>query len=371
MLGSDPSATIFFGSDTTKAGLKIGVGRKKQHPMWTGDLSGGHDVGMLLMNFPYEDPLLAQKMNTGPVEDHVGDAYRHVGFGVYDRATGSADGQKRSGSTTVTGMRGDVILSGDDNLSVCFGDSGGPAYLEVDGEEVVAGIHSFTTGDDCFPPNGDTNVQLFAEDFILPWIQDNDPTCGFDGICAPIGCTADPDCEPCGADGTCTSDCELPDPDCPTQDIGEICRADSQCMGDQCIAYLADPEYSFCSRECDLNNDDCPSGMSCQDRAGLGPVCYWDDEPEGLLGDSCASGADCGSYQCAEDLCVVPCNLAQGEGCPADFACETRDDGANYYCFEEDKPDEGGCSVGGTRTSGNLAVMLLALVALVRRRRRA
>ena len=284
MLGADPSANIYFGSDTTGAGARITVGQKKQHPLWTGDLSGGHDVGMLLMDFPVEDPTIAKTLNTASLSSgHVGAPYRHVGFGVYDRDTGDADGQKRQGTTAITGTRGDVILSGDSNLSVCFGDSGGPAFLQLDGIEVVAGIHSYTTGDDCFPPNGDTDVQKYAEDFILPWVQDNDPSCGLDGVCGPIGCVDDPDCLPCGPDGTCVEDCELPDPDCQTQGIGEICRAKTQCTTETCVAYRDDPDYRFCTETCDPSSDSCPEGMSCQQINPFGNICYYDDSPPGGL----------------------------------------------------------------------------------------
>ncbi len=369
MLGSDPNAAIYFGSDTRDGGQQIGVGQKKQHPMWNGNV-GAFDVGLLLMNFPYQDPTIARQLNTDAViGDHVGEDYRHVGFGVYDRDTQEADGQKRTGTTTIGGVLGDVIRSGDANVSVCFGDSGGPAFLNVDGVELVAGIHSYTTGDDCQPPNGDTNVQMYATDFILPWVQANDPSCGLDGVCGAIGCTDDPDCQPCGPDGTCVTDCELPDPDCQTQEIGEICRADTQCLSGVCAAYRADRDYKFCTESCSPGSDSCPTGMSCQEILPLGNICYWDKAPPGVLGDSCEEAAECGSYQCTDGQCVIACDLSVGLTCPDKFKCESHDDGQHYLCFGEPK-SEGGCSTsgssGGRGLLGGLWVML-ALLALRRR----
>lgn len=370
MLGADPNANIYFGSNTNDSGSRIAVGQKKQHPLWTGDLSGGHDVGMLLMEFPVSDPTIAKTLNTSsPSSSHIGDAYRHVGFGVFDRDTGNADGQKRQGSTTITDTRGDVIISGDSSLSVCFGDSGGPAFLSIDGVEVVTGIHSFTTGDNCFPPNGDTDVQIYAEEFILPWVQENDPSCRLDGVCGPIGCLDDPDCLPCGPDGTCAEDCELPDPDCQTQGLGEICKANTQCTTDNCVAYRDDPDYRFCTESCDLNSDSCPAGMSCQEINPFGAICYYDDSPPGALGDACTQADECGSYLCAEQLCVVSCDLSVGQGCPENFKCDSHDDGENYYCYEEPK-EEGGCRVATTRGTGALWLVLLGLLGLRRRRQR-
>jgi hypothetical protein len=52
-LGSEPNAKIYFGSDIAgNGGISRFVRIKKQHPMWTGNLSGGHDIGMLVMDFP-------------------------------------------------------------------------------------------------------------------------------------------------------------------------------------------------------------------------------------------------------------------------------------------------------------------------------
>ncbi len=369
MLGTDPNANIYFGSDTTGAGARITVGQKKQHPMWTGELAGGYDIGMLLMDFPYEDPSIAKELNTSsPATTHVGDDYRHVGFGVFDRATGNADGKKRQGTTTISGTQGDVILSGDSNVSVCFGDSGGPAFLTLDGKEVVAGVHSFTSGQTCNPPNGDTDVQQYALDFILPWVQENDESCGLDGVCGPIGCVDDPDCLPCGPDGTCASDCELPDPDCQTQELGDICKADTQCSTDYCVAYRDDPDYRFCTESCDPNADQCPDGLSCQTINPFGTICYYDKSPPGALGDSCDEPAQCGSYRCEDNLCVVPCDLTIGRGCPEEFECKSQESSGDFYCYETPK-EGGGCQVASTRGTGALWLFLLGFLARRRRRR--
>ncbi len=368
MLGADPNAAIYFGSDISSGGPQITVRTKKQHPLWTGDLSGGHDIGMMVMDFAAADPTTAHQLNTSTdVSGLVGEDYRHVGFGI-STAGVNADGKKRTGTTTVSRTQGDVIISGDENVSVCFGDSGGPAFLTIDGKEVIAGVHSYTTGDLCSPPNGDTNVQVYADDFVIPWIQENDPSCGLDGVCGAIGCLDDPDCLPCGPDGTCVEDCELLDPDCSTQLVGEICRAPSQCTSDICAAYRPDPDYSFCSEACDPGNDSCPDGMSCQDIIPFGNICYYDKDPPGVLGDSCAAHAECGSYKCEDSLCVIPCDLSVGLRCPEQFECESRNDGADYYCYSLPKED-GGCRIAGGNNGWGVFLLGLCLLGLGRRRR--
>lgn len=368
MLGADPSASIYFGSDSRGDGARVSVRRKKQHPMWNGNV-GAYDVAMLLMDFPYQDLDIIRGLNVGaPIDDRIGADYRHVGFGVYDRDTNLADGRKRTGTTTITGTAGDIIRSGDSEVSVCFGDSGGPAFLTIDGQEVVAGIHSYTNGEDCQPPNGDTNVQFYAEDFILPWIQANDLSCRLDGVCSKVGCTDDPDCLPCGPDGTCVTDCPLPDPDCRTQAVGEICRANSQCTTDLCAVYRKEQDYRFCTETCTPSNDTCPSGMHCEEVPSLGNICYWDKKPPGALGDSCENPTDCGTYECSEGLCVSSCDLSLGLICPESFKCETHNEGEDYFCFGEPSSD-GGCSASSTN-SGGIGLALLALFGLLRRKRR-
>jgi MYXO-CTERM domain-containing protein len=367
MAGVDPNIIAFFGTDLSGDGTRIGIGLKTQHLMWTGSV-GSHDIGLLRLNFP-QDPFLPVRLNTSPLDQHLGEPYRHVGFGVYDRTTQEADGKKREGTTAISATQGDIVESGDDQIAVCFGDSGGPGLISIDGVEYVAGIHSYTQGAECFPPSGDTRVDLYVESFILPWIQDNDPVCGMDGTCGPIGCIDDPDCTPCGADGNCTSNCALPDPDCPTSAVGEICQANSQCETGLCVYWPADDTYHFCSEPCS-GNGDCPSGMSCQSIAPFGEICYYDEDPPGVIGDECDEPTDCGSYVCEENRCTKACDLGAGLGCPEAFSCDTRDD-ENYFCFSDDTGDGGGCRIGQPAGSGHVAVLLLlGAVALWLGRRR-
>lgn len=368
MAGGDPAITVFFGDDTESAGRKVGVALSATHPNWTGSLANGHDIGVMVLNFP-QDPFLPIPLNTSPTPDHIGEPIRRIGFGIYDRDTLDADGKKRMGTTILhqSSVGSDFFYAGDQDLSTCSGDSGGPGLLTIGDVEYLAGVHSFgfDSGDTrCVPPNnGDTRVDLYVDDFLQPYIDANDPTCGADGICAPIGCSDDPDCTPCGADGTCTDDCPLPDPDCPTSELGEICRADTQCTTGLCVFWIGDPSTHFCSRECDPAGDDCPAGMSCQSVGTLGNVCYYDDEPPGLVGSACEVATDCGSYVCENGTCVTPCDLTKGMGCIPGFSCNSIDDGQNYYCHADDTGGGGGCNSGGELPGALLALVMLLGVA--------
>jgi hypothetical protein len=345
--------TVHFGNDVNSGGRKIQVVTTRTHPGWTTAL-GQNDIGVILLQFA-QDPELPVRLNTSPASGHVGDPYRVVGFGVHDRESMMADGRKRQGTSTITGLgSGDTLLTGDDNIAVCFGDSGGPGFLSIDGVEYVAGVHSFTSGSECFPPMGDTRVDVHVAEFLQPYIDENDPACTENGRCARIGCSADPDCAPCGPEGTCTMDCALPDPDCPTQAIGELCQADTQCMnGGLCVWWQGDPKTRFCTEPC-TSSGDCPAGMSCQSRPQVGNVCYYDEDPAGVLGDGCETATDCGSQICDENVCVYACDLSVDQVCPPDFECKTLNQ-ADYYCYAVPEEDGGGCTVAAAGATAGAA----------------
>lgn len=361
-VSSDPNATVYFGSDGFGDGLRVGVTKTWVHPNWTGS-AGSFDVGVLLM-LTSQNPDLAIPLNTSPLTEHIGEPIRRVGFGIHESGSDEVDGLKRQGTTVLHTVPAgtDYFFAGDDDLVTCNGDSGGPAFLTIDGVEYLAGIHSFGFG--CIPPdNGDTRVDLYWESFLLPWVQANDPTCGEDGVCARIGCTDDPDCEPCGPDGTCEADCSLPDPDCATSELGEICQANTQCVSGLCVSWSADRQSKFCTRECDPADDDCPSGMSCQNVSSYGNICYYDDDPPGVLGDDCEVATDCGSYICEQGACVTQCDVGASIFCPDGFEC-TSADSTSYYCHALETGGGGGCSATGTHESPELPALLALALAL-------
>ncbi len=169
MLAGDPGVIVFFGSDTSSDGRKVGVRAAMAQPDWTGSLADGHDIGVVLLNFP-QDPFLPIPLNTDALPDHIGEPIRRIGFGISDRGPPPViDGKKRTGTTTLNVVPDgyDYFLAGDDNLTTCNGDSGGTSLITIDGEERLAGVHSFgfdNGGTICIPPsNGDTRVALYVQ----------------------------------------------------------------------------------------------------------------------------------------------------------------------------------------------------------------
>lgn len=373
----DPGFTAYFGPDAYAGleGQRIAVTDKQKHPMYDGSIGGGHDVGLLLL-YDAQDVELPVPMNTADIADHIGADYRVVGFGIYDRDTRDIDGKKREGLMSIGGLQGDYLEAVDDTTAICQGDSGGPGFITVDGTvdgaEVIAGVHSYSISG-CFNPSGDARVDLWHDDFIVPYIEENDTTCGLDGTCARIGCQADPDCLPCGGDGTCATDCPLPDIDCATGDIGDICQGDTQCMSGLCIFWLEDTHSRFCTMPCD-GDGDCPDGMTCEDITTFGRVCYWEGEPPGALGQSCDEPTDCSEYICEDGVCTYECSIPRDLFCPDGFECQSHDGGETFRCWALPvEADGGGCSAGDP-TGALLALLLLGGVLAsdahrVRRRR--
>ena len=223
----------------------------------------------------------------------------------------------------------------------------GRDWLVVDDVEYVTGVHSFTSGSDCHPPNGDTRVDTYASDVLTPWIEENDPVCGADGTCAPIGCQNDPDCQPCGRNGECTSGCALPDPDCADGELGDICQA-RQPVSERSLRLLARRfRLSLLLSRLHVGGR-LPRRHALHRGEPLGSVCYFSGAPAGLLGDACSEDVECGTYICTDDQCVRPCDLSKGMGCPSSFECRADDDSTGYFCFGP-PVDDGGCRTAAGR----------------------
>jgi len=157
------------------------VGRRVVHPNYTGDLFAGYDIGLAFLSAPVANVAPAGRFRGA---DERGMAATSVGFGqTGNGATGAVPGTagtKRAGTnvidafggdTTTTGTGGTLGLAGvsdrvafvdfdnprsaadsamgspaptDLELLIAPGDSGGgAAFGDVNGAQVVVGVHSF------------------------------------------------------------------------------------------------------------------------------------------------------------------------------------------------------------------------------------
>lgn len=164
------------------------------------------DVGLVYLAEPAEDraapPLSEAPLTNWSIDVDV----LHVGYGVDDAEAVTGSGSKRSVVLPLTGYEDGFFFSEPDGRGFCFGDSGGPAILEAEGDEPrIAGIASRFEGE----PSCVGGVALSTRvDANLDWIESTiaapPPGCDtYEGRCR---------CEAaCRSDGTCdVSACEAP-----------------------------------------------------------------------------------------------------------------------------------------------------------------
>jgi secreted trypsin-like serine protease len=128
------------------------------------NLQNGHDIAVLKLAQPTTlTPLAVNRgpVGTGPV--------RLVGFGmnthINHAAIPNGVGTKRVVVAPVNGADDKFIQIGDTSRQTCHGDSGGPAFQTINGQEVIVGVTSF--GSDlsanavCFFGGTDTRVDSY------------------------------------------------------------------------------------------------------------------------------------------------------------------------------------------------------------------
>lgn len=271
--GANPEITAFFGADAYGGeGMRVGVVAAEAHPDWTGQLEGNHDIGMLLLGFPVDPSWATPLSNRAMGADDVGTPVRRVGFGRHDAELDQPDGKKRHGTTELhfISPEMDWFLAGDEQLIPCTGDSGGPVMAESGAGDELIGVHSF--GFACESANaGATRIDLYADSFVGPWIDEHDFSCRADGVCVDIGCSDDPDCGPCAASDACTGV------------VGDSCEEPAECSTYMCIDQR-------CAAPCDLSlGIGCPAGSACEG-SGSDYICVDEDE----AGGSCRIGGQTG-----------------------------------------------------------------------------
>jgi len=138
--------------------------------------SGAADLAILHLSTPVTNiaPSPLNRVSLPPLGLHG----EIVGFGS-TRTNSTDDGLKRHGFVTTAAcdppaqgfvcwnFRKPVGAPGL-NSDTCFGDSGGPLFLSLGGQTVLAGVTSSGTNDECAPVDNSFDADVFAN---LAWIQ--------------------------------------------------------------------------------------------------------------------------------------------------------------------------------------------------------
>ncbi|HEV7504258.1 MAG TPA: trypsin-like serine protease [Thermoanaerobaculia bacterium] len=138
--------------------------------------SGASDVAILHLSTPVTNIAPSPINRVSPVP--LGLHGEIVGFGS-TRTNSTDDGLKRRGNVTTAACDPQApgfvcwnfkkpLGAPGFNSDTCFGDSGGPLFLSLGGQTVLAGVTSSGTNDECAPIDNSFDADVFAN---RAWIQ--------------------------------------------------------------------------------------------------------------------------------------------------------------------------------------------------------
>ena len=238
----------------------------------------------------------------------------YVGFGATEGVGETGGGIKRSASVPIYSYETTTYYSQYDGSGICFGDSGGPGFLNVGGAWKVIGVNSAVSNDQgadpCHGIGIHTRVDAYAN-----WIA------GITGG-PPPSCKATPDICQCAA----------------------ACQSDGSCKVEACQTKSCEESYN-CMATCGADQAcsvDCYSATTAAGRATLDVMFQCFQANCGTLTDATQYG-QCATQKCASQLqeCMPPANCAiTGADCPAGEACYPVSAGVND-CYPTDGTAKG------------------------------
>lgn len=186
----DPNDGLFadhigFGEDAFASFATVSVEECVMHPMYGGEASTwAYDLAFCTLVEPAPEVPIVPVLAGCEADTLVpGGDVTIVGFGMNDEGSGGGVGTKRYTHQTIESVGepvGDLILLGIEGASACYGDSGGPVFVQLaDGSWRVAGAASTTHPsefDGEFPTCG-TGVVYELVQPNLDWLED---TSGYD-----------------------------------------------------------------------------------------------------------------------------------------------------------------------------------------------
>ena len=211
-----------------------------------------NDVGLILLE--HEAPVAPVPIFGGFWDpSFLGRDIELVGYGAIDGGT-PGPFLKRLGTARLVSYEPTTLTFTADPSRTCSGDSGGPAFMRIDGDLVLVGVTS--KGDrSCSSDPTDTRADVFMTTFIGPYVAAQTRM---------------------------------------ERTVGDSCRSSEQCIERQCKDASLSMAATYCTRTC-VRNDQCPGQMICG-----GGICAFED------GGPAAPGARCDqNEQCASGICAT------------------------------------------------------------------
>ena len=206
----------------------------------------------------------------------VGQTVTLVGFGVTGELSGGA-GTKRMGQSRISSVDGTTFSIPGGGANVCNGDSGGPSFQTINGQERVVGVHSTKSG---FCGMGGTDIRV---DAFKDWIQQS---AGGDVV---LPGSVSPNPQP------------NPQPPTPTNSPQNSSPAAGQTSeGQSCVSAA------------------CKKGLACttvftsDNVTEIGRYCMEQCQNPGAFDSACDGGERCTQSRTAGAVCFNPSNAAQG-----------------------------------------------------------
>jgi len=305
-----PSNTRFYvGNDSTGAqpvGSFYQPDRFVVHPDYSAD-DYIHDIALIHLGEPATG-VETYAYNTINLAPYVGELAEYIGFGATEGINNSGSGVKRSTSLEILQLAEDSYYSQFNGGGICYGDSGGPALLLINGVWRIVGVNSRGGGeteDPCRAFYVSVRVDAYVD-----WISQE--------LSVPP-----PDCR--DEEGTCL--CEA------------ACQADGRCEQSTCEVMSCSELY------------ECITG--CQGDQGCQSYCSVTASPEGLeqlsslydcLGARCGSlegdeYSSCVTERCAEELNLCFPRVTGTETCAQVSECiqlcRDGDSDCQRRCFDE------------------------------------
>lgn len=264
---SASSLKFVLGAKVSSPTHTIGVASIKAHPSYD-DATISNDIGVVTL--ASDAPVTPMKMVPAMDSSWIGRELVFVGYGVSNGSNQTGAGTKRYVRMPIEGVTSKQFEYGLPGKNTCNGDSGGPAFAEINGETLLAGVTSY--GDaTCKQYGVDTRVDAFKS---------------FIGVSGPAS-------DPCNGEsftGRCDGDrvvwCEnqqVQATDCAAQD--KVCAFSSQ---NQYYACVSPAQVDPCNGETYVGRCDGNKVIWCENQQVQTSTCS----------GSCAFDTQQGYYNC-------------------------------------------------------------------------
>jgi V8-like Glu-specific endopeptidase len=163
---------VFFGTNAGAANARwLQSASVAAHPSYDPTVFGAYDIAVVVLA---TDAPVRPIPVASSIPNLVGVTVTHVGFGTtvsIDRNTRfGAGGYKYEVSLPITEQSNVTLRTGDGRSGICAGDSGGPALVVSDGQEIVVGVHSYIDDADRCLRNGYSTRTDTAFDFVAKFL---------------------------------------------------------------------------------------------------------------------------------------------------------------------------------------------------------